>query len=64
MLGPHFKEKRMREGEEQQKRIAQIHKAVAHFQSAANACRQNLHGGSVNDKSSWEVEYTDILHKE
>jgi hypothetical protein len=69
MLGPNLKEHRSKQRENQLKQIAQIHKAVAHFLSVAQARRQNLQVHSVDDvddddtrsECSWEVDYVDIL---
>jgi hypothetical protein len=68
MLGTDFREVRLRQREDRIKRIAQIHEAVAHFQSEAEIRRQRLQVMLVNVEEedtesdySWEVEYCDIL---
>lgn len=41
MLGPGLRESRLKEREDQQKFIAQIHEAVAHFKSSAKTRRED-----------------------
>jgi hypothetical protein len=65
MLGPNLKEMRLQQREDRQKRIAQIHEAVEHFQTTAKIRRENL---AVPDlptewECSWESDYVDILFK-
>jgi hypothetical protein len=67
MLGHNLKEKRTKQREEHQKWIAQIHEAIAHFQSQANSHRENLKALALNHNEgecTWEVEYSDILQKD
>jgi hypothetical protein len=69
MLGPDLREMRLKQREDRLKRIAQIHEAVAHFQSEATIRRQSLQARLVDDEEeedtvsdfAWEVEYCNIL---
>jgi hypothetical protein len=70
ILGHNLKEKRLKQKKDRQKWIAQIHEAVAHFQSLADSRRDNLKAVSRNNHETeggcdcmWEVEYMDILNR-
>jgi hypothetical protein len=68
MLGPDLKASRQKEREDQNKRIAQIHEAVAHFQTVAGIRREHLHARLANNENtphecSWEIDYIDIIPK-
>jgi hypothetical protein len=76
MLGPNLKENRSKQREDRLKEIAQIHEAVAHFLSVAQARRENLRAHSVVDvddddnddetkrEGYWEMDYVDILPRD
>lgn len=68
MLGPNLKETRLQQREDRQKRIAQIHEAVDHFQATAKIRRENLAASAGPEvgtvcECSWELDYVDILFK-